>query len=88
MKGGIEALGDERTDMDEVDEEAVVQAYVNIVAGACISLGKKEIIVFIRFYHCAIFLYYFAFWWCKPCAWRFLVLAFRLDVRYFFHVFK
>ncbi|XP_048495602.1 anaphase-promoting complex subunit 1 isoform X2 [Beta vulgaris subsp. vulgaris] len=41
VKEGIEALGDERTDMDEVDEEAVVQAYVNIVAGACISLGLK-----------------------------------------------
>ena len=26
-------------DDDEFDAEAVVQAYVNIVAGACISLG-------------------------------------------------
>lgn len=26
-------------DMYEVDVEALVQAYVNIVAGACISLG-------------------------------------------------
>ncbi|XP_021862745.2 anaphase-promoting complex subunit 1 isoform X2 [Spinacia oleracea] len=41
VKEGIGALGDERTDMDEVDEEAIVQAYMNIVAGACISLGLK-----------------------------------------------
>uniref|UniRef100_A0A803M3V4 Anaphase-promoting complex subunit 1 n=1 Tax=Chenopodium quinoa TaxID=63459 RepID=A0A803M3V4_CHEQI len=41
VKEGIGALGDERNDMDEVDEEAIVQAYVNIVAGACISLGLK-----------------------------------------------
>lgn len=41
VKEGMRALGDEWTDMDEVDDEAVVQAYVNIVAGACISLGLK-----------------------------------------------
>lgn len=41
VKDGIEDLGDDKNEMGEVDEEAVVQAYVNIVAGACISLGLK-----------------------------------------------
>lgn len=40
VKVGIEALGNEGTDIEDVDEEAVVQAFVNIIAGACISLGK------------------------------------------------
>ena len=29
--------------MEEVDDEAIVQAYVNIVTGACISLGKLKL---------------------------------------------
>ncbi|KAJ8438725.1 hypothetical protein Cgig2_013771 [Carnegiea gigantea] len=41
VKDGIEDLEDDKNEMGEVDEEAVVQAYVNIVAGACISLGLK-----------------------------------------------
>ncbi|KAK9683476.1 hypothetical protein RND81_10G143700 [Saponaria officinalis] len=40
VRNAVEALGDDMIDM-EVDEEAVVQAYVNIVTGACISLGLK-----------------------------------------------
>lgn len=28
------------SDVDEMDAEVFVQAYVNIVAGACISLGQ------------------------------------------------
>ncbi|KAF5176246.1 Anaphase-promoting complex subunit, partial [Thalictrum thalictroides] len=31
-------LGDEASDFDEIDTEALVQAYVNIVSGACISI--------------------------------------------------
>ncbi|XP_074308133.1 anaphase-promoting complex subunit 1 isoform X2 [Silene latifolia] len=41
VKNGVEALGDDIIDMEGGDEEAVVQAYVNIVTGACISLGLK-----------------------------------------------
>lgn len=36
----VKGLGDEMHDADEMDTEAFVQAYVNIVVGACISLGK------------------------------------------------
>ncbi|KAL5540564.1 hypothetical protein UlMin_045257, partial [Ulmus minor] len=38
VKSGLECLGD---DIDEMDAEVFVQAYVNIVAGACISLGLR-----------------------------------------------
>lgn len=37
----IACLGDEMNDIDEIDPEAFVQAYVNIVVGACISVGLK-----------------------------------------------
>lgn len=40
VKNGVNCLGDDTDDIDEMDAEAFVQAYVNIVAGACISLGK------------------------------------------------
>ncbi|XP_077233026.1 E3 ubiquitin ligase isoform X2 [Tasmannia lanceolata] len=40
VKMGVMGLGDE-SDNDEVDTEALVQAFVNIVAGACISLGLR-----------------------------------------------
>lgn len=38
---GIKGLTDEMDDSDEMDCEAVVKAYVNIVAGSCISLGLR-----------------------------------------------
>eukprot|EP00268_Persea_americana_P044215 TRINITY_DN4466_c0_g1_i1.p1 TRINITY_DN4466_c0_g1~~TRINITY_DN4466_c0_g1_i1.p1 ORF type:complete len:1760 (-),score=299.95 TRINITY_DN4466_c0_g1_i1:451-5376(-) len=41
VKMGIVSLRDDTSDGDEMDVEALVQAYVNIVAGACISLGLK-----------------------------------------------
>ncbi|KAJ9683860.1 hypothetical protein PVL29_016384 [Vitis rotundifolia] len=41
IKNGVKGLGDEIGDTDEMDAEAFVQAYVNIVAGACISLGLR-----------------------------------------------
>ncbi|OVA02727.1 Anaphase-promoting complex subunit 1 [Macleaya cordata] len=41
VKIGVTNLGDENVDCDEIDVEALVQAYVNILAGACISLGLR-----------------------------------------------
>ncbi|KAF5179420.1 Anaphase-promoting complex subunit [Thalictrum thalictroides] len=41
VKTVISNLGDEASDFDEIDAEALVQAYVNIVAGACISIGLR-----------------------------------------------
>ncbi|TQD83379.1 hypothetical protein C1H46_031089 [Malus baccata] len=41
VKNGVKCLGDDTDDIDEMDAEAFVQAYVNIVAGACISLGLR-----------------------------------------------
>ncbi|CAN6838494.1 unnamed protein product [Brassica oleracea] len=41
VKNGVSRLQDDMDDMYEVDIEALVQAYVNIVAGACISLGLR-----------------------------------------------
>ncbi|KFK24970.1 hypothetical protein AALP_AA8G049400 [Arabis alpina] len=41
VKNGVSHLQDDMDDMYEVDVEALVQAYVNIVAGACISLGMR-----------------------------------------------
>ena len=40
MQSGVKGLSDEMSDVDGMDAEVFVQAYVNIVAGACISLGK------------------------------------------------
>ncbi|MED6170431.1 hypothetical protein PIB30_030855 [Stylosanthes scabra] len=39
VKCGVEGLGGDGDDVDDMDAEAFVQAYVNVVAGACISLG-------------------------------------------------
>ncbi|CAA2984556.1 anaphase-promoting complex subunit 1 [Olea europaea subsp. europaea] len=41
VRNGIECLGNEMDDIYEMDAEAFVQAYVNIIVGACISLGLK-----------------------------------------------
>lgn len=41
VKNGVNCLGDDTDDIDGMDAEAFVQAYVNIVAGACISLGLR-----------------------------------------------
>ena len=40
IRNGVKGLSDEVGDDDEMDAEAFVQAYVHIVAGACISLGN------------------------------------------------
>lgn len=40
VKSNVKALKDDTSD-DEMDAETFVQAYVNIVAGACISLGLR-----------------------------------------------
>ncbi|TYG52021.1 anaphase-promoting complex subunit 1 isoform X1 [Gossypium raimondii] len=41
IKNGVKGLRDDTMDIDEMDAETIVQAYVNIVAGACISLGLR-----------------------------------------------
>ncbi|KAJ8769461.1 hypothetical protein K2173_002951 [Erythroxylum novogranatense] len=41
IKTGINRVGDDNYDFDEIEAETFVQAYVNIVAGACISLGLR-----------------------------------------------
>lgn len=42
IKNGVKGLGKEMYDIYEMDAEAFVQAYVNIVVGACISLGNQS----------------------------------------------
>lgn len=53
----IGGLGDEMGDVDEMDAEAFVQAYVNIVVGSCISIGRwsnlliyKQLFVFVPWF--------------------------------------
>ncbi|XP_010067541.2 anaphase-promoting complex subunit 1 isoform X5 [Eucalyptus grandis] len=41
VKIGVEGLREDVENLMETDVEALVQAYINIVAGACISLGLK-----------------------------------------------
>ncbi|XP_026414673.1 anaphase-promoting complex subunit 1-like [Papaver somniferum] len=41
VKIGVANLGDENGETDEIDVEALVQAYVNILAGSCVSLGLR-----------------------------------------------
>ncbi|KAL2248926.1 UNVERIFIED_CONTAM: Anaphase-promoting complex subunit 1 [Sesamum indicum] len=41
VKNGVKGLGSDMDDQYEMDAEAFVQAYVNIVVGACISLGLR-----------------------------------------------
>lgn len=40
VQNGVQGLGDEMGDFAEMDIEVFIQAYVNIVAGACVSLGN------------------------------------------------
>lgn len=40
VRCGVESLESDGNDIDDMDAEAFIKAYVNIVAGACISLGK------------------------------------------------
>ncbi|KAM7271463.1 hypothetical protein ACFE04_030677 [Oxalis oulophora] len=41
IQRGVKGLKDDMSDLDDMDAESFVQAYVNIVAGACISLGLR-----------------------------------------------
>nr|POE46089.1 anaphase-promoting complex subunit 1 [Quercus suber] len=41
IQNGVKGIRDDSGDIDDMDAEAFVQAYVNIVAGACISLGLR-----------------------------------------------
>ena len=49
MKNGVKGLRDDTMDIDEMDAETFVQAYVNIIAGACISLGMVFLLIHILF---------------------------------------
>lgn len=49
VRCGVEGLGGDDNDIDDMDGDAFMQAYVNIVAGACISLGKMFIGLYIPF---------------------------------------
>lgn len=42
IQNGVKGLGDTMSDTDEMNSDAFVQAYVHIVVGACISLGKPK----------------------------------------------
>jgi anaphase-promoting complex subunit 1 len=42
---GVSNTSQEAMDSDELDSEALFQAYVNIVTGACIALGEKSTFV-------------------------------------------
>lgn len=48
IKNVVKCLKEDDNDTDELDAEAFVQAYVNIIIGACISLGKMS---FLRIYY-------------------------------------
>lgn len=54
IKSGTKGLRAD-DDIDEMDAEAFVQAYVNIVAGTCISLGMLLILVFVTVFSCVHF---------------------------------
>ncbi|GAV64914.1 Apc1 domain-containing protein [Cephalotus follicularis] len=41
VQNGVKGLRSDNGDIDDIDAEVFVQAYVNIVAGACISLGLR-----------------------------------------------
>ncbi|XP_052185110.1 anaphase-promoting complex subunit 1 [Diospyros lotus] len=41
IQNGVRDLGNEMGDVDEMNAEAFVQAYVNIVTGSCISIGLR-----------------------------------------------
>lgn len=47
VRNCVEGLEDDANDIDDMDAEAFIQAYVNIVAGACISLGNMLFAVFV-----------------------------------------
>jgi len=41
VKSGVSNMSEGTIDSDELDTEALFQAYVNIVTGACIALGES-----------------------------------------------
>lgn len=40
VRCSVEGIGVDDNNIEDMDAEAFIQAYVNIIAGACISLGK------------------------------------------------
>lgn len=49
VRCAVEGIGGDDNDIDDMDAEAFIQAYVNIITGACISLGKMFSSLCIRF---------------------------------------
>ena len=49
VKNGVKGFRDDTMDIDGMDAETFVQAYVNIVAGACICLGMVFLLIHILF---------------------------------------
>ncbi|XP_031380609.1 anaphase-promoting complex subunit 1 isoform X2 [Punica granatum] len=41
VKNGVKSLGDDNEDLEETDIDTAVKAYVNVVTGACISIGLR-----------------------------------------------
>jgi hypothetical protein len=52
VESGVKGLGVDAIDIDDMEMEAFVQAYVNIVTGACISLGKRYSLVYMKCNFC------------------------------------
>lgn len=48
IKNGVKGIGIEIFAIDEMDAESFFQAYVYIVTGACISLGKLSFVLSAR----------------------------------------
>ncbi|KAJ7959635.1 anaphase-promoting complex subunit 1 [Quillaja saponaria] len=75
VRNGVEGLGDDTSDIDEMDADAFVQAYVNIVAGACISLGliyagtRNENVQELLYEYAVYFLNEIKL--VSPCKWKF-----------------
>lgn len=61
VQNGVKCLGNEMDDIDEMDIEASVQAYVNIVAGGCISLGKLQFWSIRKIIHIYLDSFYFTY---------------------------
>lgn len=58
----INGLTDEMDDVNDTDAEAFVQAFVNVVVGACISLGRLSTLTPTK-YLLTIFFISILFWW-------------------------
>jgi anaphase-promoting complex subunit 1 len=48
IKSGVLNMSEGAIDCDEFDAEALFQAYVNIVTGACIAIGEQNRYLFLN----------------------------------------